>query len=126
MSKALKASRLDVDPNSPTAAKQWKHWKRTFDNFITECGDSAPDKFRSIVNFVSADIFEYIEDCTSYDDVIETLSKLYVKAPNKIFARYELATREQKSGESLDEFLEELKKLSKHCGFEAVTAEVYH
>ena len=40
MNKALKSSRLDVDPNSPTAAKQWKHWKRTFDNFITECGDS--------------------------------------------------------------------------------------
>ena len=86
MSKALKPSRLDVDPNSPTAAKQWKHWKRTFDNFITECGDSALDKLRSIVNFISADILEYIEDCTSYDNVVETLSKLYVKAPNKIFA----------------------------------------
>ena len=45
MNKALKPSRLAVDPNSPTAAKQWKHWKRTIDNFITECGDSALDKF---------------------------------------------------------------------------------
>lgn len=125
MSKALKPSRLDVDPNSPTAAKQWKHWKRTFDNFITECGADAPDKFRSIINFISADVFEYVEECTNYIEVIDTLTRLYIKTPNKIFARYELATRKQKPNESLDEFLEELRKLGKHGNFEAVTAEVY-
>ena len=125
MSKVLKPSRLDVDPNSPSAAKQWKHWTRTFDNFITERGDSAPDKFRLIVNFVFADVCEYLEDWTSYDDVSERLSKMYVKAPNKIFGQYELTTQKQKSGESLDECLEEIKKLCKHCDFEAVTAEVY-
>ena len=125
MSKALKPSRLDVDPNSPKAAKEWKHWKRTFDNFITECGDDAPDEFRSIVNFISADVFDYVEECTTYDEVVETLNKLYVKTPNTIFARHQLASRKQKPGESLDEYLEELKKLSKLCNFEAVTAEVY-
>ena len=45
-SKALRPSKLDLDPNSVTAAKQWKHWKRTYDNFIAECGGDAPDKFR--------------------------------------------------------------------------------
>ena len=51
---------------------------------------------------------------------------MYVIAPNNIFARYKLATRKQKSRESLDGFIEELKKLIKHCGFETVTAKVYH
>ena len=125
MSKTLKPSRLDVDPISPNAAKQWKHWKRTFDNFIAECGTDAPDRFRSIVNFLSADVFEYVEECTNYEEVVDTLKKLYVKTPNKIFARHELASRKQKSGESLDEFLEGLKKLSKHCNFTSVTADVY-
>ena len=125
MSKALKPSRLDVDPNSPNAARLWKHWKRTFDNFIAECGDTAPDKFRSIINFISADVYEYVEECSTYDEVVTTLERLFVKAPNKIFARHELATRKQKPGESLDEFLEELKKLSKHCNFASVTAETY-
>ena len=115
----------DVDPNSPNAAKQWKHWKRTFDNFIAECEDTAPDRFRSIVNFISAEVFDYVEECETYDPVIETLDRLNVKTPNKIFARHDLATRKQQPGESLDEFLEELKKLSKHCGFDAVTAETY-
>ena len=125
MSKALKPIRLDLDPNSSDAAKQWKHWKRTFDNFIEECGETAPDRFRSIVNFISAEVFDYVEDCTTYDAVIETLERLFVKTPNKIFARHDLATRKQQPGESLDEFLEELKKLSKHCGFTAVTSETY-
>ncbi len=96
MSKALKPSRLDVDPNSPNAAKLWKHWKRTFDNFIAECGDTAPDKFRSIINFISADVYEYVEECSTYDEVVTTLERLFVKAPNKVFARHVLATRKQK------------------------------
>ncbi|XP_057290347.1 uncharacterized protein LOC130613046 [Hydractinia symbiolongicarpus] len=127
MSKALKPSRLDIDPTPPKAAKERKHWKGTFDlfTFITECGTEAPDKFRSVINFISSDVFEYVEECTTYDQVVETLTKLYVKTPNTIFARRQLSLRKQKPGEPLDEYLEELKKLSKHCNFEAVTAETY-
>lgn len=77
------------------------------------------------MNFVSSDVFEYIEECTTYNEVVETFTKLYVKTPNTIFARHQLATRKQKAGESLDEYLEELKKLSKHCEFVTVTAETY-
>ena len=84
MSKALQPSRLDVDPNAPNAAKQWKHWKQTFNNFITECGETAPDRFRSINNFISADVFDYVEECTTYDAVVTTLERLYVKPPNNI------------------------------------------
>ena len=40
-------------------------------------------------------------------------------------SRHDVATRKQQPGQFLDEFLEELKKLSKHCGFDAVTAETY-
>ena len=125
MSKALKPLRLDLDPTSPNASKQWKHWNRFFDNFIQECGVTAPDRFRSIVNFISAEVFDYVEECETYDAVIETLDRLYVKTPNEIFARHDLATRKQQPGASLDEFLEELMKLSKHCGFYAATAETY-
>jgi len=73
---------LDLDPTSPKAAKE--HWKRTFNNFITECGEGVPDKFRSVVNVVSSDVFKYVEKCTTYDEIIETLTKLYIKTPNTI------------------------------------------
>ena len=70
-------------------------------------------------------MFEYIEECTSYQQVIDVLERLYIKTPNKIFARHALATRKQKSNESLDEFLEELKLLSKSCNFTPVSAAEY-
>lgn len=125
MAKLLRPSRLDTDPSSPTAAKEWKHWFKTFTNFIEESGDTAPDKLRALVNCVSPTVYELIEDCSTYESAITKLESVYVKLPNEVFARHVLATRRQHSGESIDEFLRELHKLSKDCNFKAVTAEQY-
>lgn len=123
METLLKPQRLDLDPNSPSAAKEWKHWLQTFTNFIRECGERAPDEHRTLVNYVSHNVFEYIEDCPDYESSIEALNRLYVKPPNEIFARHLLATRRQNPGESLSEFLQELRRLSKDCNVKNVTAE---
>ena len=48
----IKPSCFDLDPNSPTAAKQWKQWHSTFTNFIGECADRAPNKFRILINYL--------------------------------------------------------------------------
>ena len=40
-----------------------------------------------------------------------------------LLARHVLATRRQDAGESLDQYLQVLKRLSKDCNFEAVSAE---
>ncbi|XP_076067679.1 uncharacterized protein LOC143040470 [Oratosquilla oratoria] len=125
IAKLLKPSRLDTDPSSPTAAKEWKHWHRTFTNFIKESGEAAPDKLRALVNCVSPNVYELIEDCATYENTITKLESAYVKLPNKVFARHVLATRRQQSAESLDKFLRELHKLSKDCNFKAVTVEQY-
>ena len=74
---------------------------------------------------MSHSVYDYVEDCTDYNSVVAILKKLYVKTPNEIFARHLLATRRQQSGESLDEFLLELRKLSKDCNLKAVSAEQY-
>ncbi|XP_076052612.1 uncharacterized protein LOC143032026 [Oratosquilla oratoria] len=125
MAKLLKPCRLDTDPSSPTAAKEWKHWHRTFQNFMEESGETAPNKLKALVNCVSPSVYELIEDCATYEGAVAKLESVYVKLPNEIFARHVLATRRQQSGESLDEFLRELHKLSKGCNFKAVTAEQY-
>ena len=59
------------------------------------------------------------------DSVVKTLQNLYIKTPNEIFARHLLANRRQQSDESLDEFLQQLRKLSKHCNLKDVTADQY-
>ena len=125
MDTLLKPARLDLDPNSPSAAKEWKPWHRTFRNVIDKCGENAPNKFRTLVNYVSHNVCDYIEDCADYDSAIETLTQLYIKTPNEIFARYLLATRKQNPVETLTESLQELRKLSKDCNLKNVTAEQY-
>jgi len=125
MDTLLKPVRLDLDPNSPTATKEWKHWHRTFTNFIAECGDKAPDKYRTLINYVSHNVYEYIEECTSYESAIDVLEGVFVKTTNEIFARHLLATRRQKPGETLPEFLQELRRLSKDCNLKDVKAEQY-
>ena len=124
MSNILKPTRFDLYHNSLNASKEWKHWKRTFENFLEECGDNAPERFCPVVNCVSSNVYEYIEVCGTYE-VINTLGGLYVKRLNEIFARHQLRTRRQSPGESLDEFLQELCKLSKQCNFKMVSADIY-
>lgn len=59
-----------LDPNMPTAAKKWKHCHRAFINFIDDCGgEKASDKYRTLVNYVSHDVYEYIEDFGDHDSL---------------------------------------------------------
>ena len=69
----LRPERLDTDPNSGTAAKEWLHWRHTFENFMPQEG---LDKLAVLSNFVSPSIFQHIEDCTDYETSIETLQTL--------------------------------------------------
>ena len=50
------------------------------------------------------------------------LQEVYVKKPNKIFAWHLSATQWQQPGESLEELLQKLRKVSKVWDLKAVTA----
>ena len=132
----MKPARLEVDPNSFTAAKEWKHWRRTFENYVEEYASQqatmseerrgpALNKLRALVNCISFAVFDYIENCETYDEAINLLQTIYVKKPNTVFARHRLATAKQQSGQSLNDFFQTLKSLSKDCNFQNVTAAQY-
>ena len=106
MDKILRPERLDTDPNSGTAAKEWLHWRRTFENFMAVLPHEDLDKLALLSNFVSPSIFQHIEDCTDYETSIERLQTLFIKPKNGIFARHLLATRKQAPTEKLDEYLQ--------------------
>lgn len=125
----MRPERFDASTDSPDAAKTWNHWKRTFDNFISSVGDQNPDKLSLLTNFVAPYVYEHIAESTTYGLAISTLTALYVKPRNEIFARHVLATARQEPGQSLDQFLQRLKTIAKDCNFKMVTAEVnrdYH
>ena len=130
MDKVVKPDRLSLDPDSPQAFEQWKHWIKTLENYFEALAEIrgeglAANKLRILISLVDSKVFDFIEDCDTYEDAIDQLKNMYVKAPNIIFARHILATAQQKTGQSLREFLQNLQSLSKDCNFRAVTGEEY-
>ena len=123
MDKYLRPSRFETDTNATGADKQWSHWFRTFSNFLNAIAEHQPDKLVTLTNYVAPNVYEYIAECTTYETAIETLEALYLKPTNEIYARHVLATRRQEAGESLDQYLQILKRLSKDCNFKSVSAE---
>ena len=127
----LKPKVFDSDHTSPTAAEEWNHWEKTLTNFINRVERKAQastppeeiDKLEILTNLISPSIYKHISQCNDYKTAIETLTSLFVRPSNEIFARHQLATRKQKQGESLDEYIQALKVLSKDCQFKSVTAE---
>ena len=125
MDKVLRPERFCTDPSSVGASKSWIYWRRTFENFLAVLAQEGLDKFGVLTNFISPTVFEYVEECADYESAIATLHNIYIKATNEIYARHQLATRRQQAGESLDEYLQALKILSKECNFKPVTATEY-
>ena len=125
MDKALRPERLDVNPNSVNASKEYTHWIKTFHHFLEVLPQSNLDKLKVLANFVSPQIYDYISDQTTYENAVKVLKALYVKPTNEIFARHLLATRRQQDGETIDEYLQVLKTLSKDCNFVDVNKLTY-
>jgi len=75
-----------------------------------------------LTNFVTPKIYQYIEDVTEYDLAIETLGKLFIKPKNEVYAHHVLATKNQHPLESVREYMQVLRTLSKDCNFQQVTA----
>ncbi|KAI8432558.1 hypothetical protein MSG28_013553 [Choristoneura fumiferana] len=124
MARYLRPEKFDVDPTATEADLKWTHWKYTFNNFILEEIPDGTDslKLKLLMNHLSAHIFPHVRDSSTYDDALKVLDKMYLKPKNIILARHLLATRKQKSDESISDYGRSLKLLAHDCNFEAVTA----
>lgn len=38
---------LDLDPSSPTVAKEWHHWCTVFTNYVEDYKDKIPNQLRA-------------------------------------------------------------------------------
>ena len=75
MDKALRPERLQVDPSSPNARSDYKHWLRTFRNNLTAVPGENVDGLDVLINFISATVYSYIEDAATLDGALEILPK---------------------------------------------------
>ena len=96
--------------------------QKTFQNFLTTL-DRSVDKLGVLMNYLSPNIYQFIEDCADYDSAMDALQSLYVKPTKEVYACHLLATRRQQPNETLDEYLQVLKTLSKDCNYQSVTGQ---
>lgn len=61
MEKLLKAVRLDLDPNSPTAT-EWRRWHKTFSIFIQECVAKVSDKLGLLRSVLARMLMSTLKD----------------------------------------------------------------
>ena len=114
MEKYLKPECSNATPNTSESEEAWTHWKRTFQNFMTTINLNDNNlKLDMLFNFVSPTVYKFIADATGYENALATLEALYITPKNEIFDRHLLATRKQQSGESLDEYVNGLKLVSR-------------
>ena len=127
MDKVLKPEKFNQDANSPVTAKEWKFWYRTFNNYldVIQTLGLPLDKLNVLLGHIDRSVYDYIEDCNTYEEAIQTLNNIYVKPTNEIFARHLLSSRRQKPSESINQFLQALRELFKDYNYKPVTAEVY-
>ena len=127
-SKFIKPSLLRADLNSSQACKEWEHWFPTFTNFLesfpAEPAVSDADKLRCLIAHIDKDVDDFVSECQTYQTAVQTLERLYVNPCNVIFARHLLMTCRQQPEQSLDDYLQKLKQLSKDCNYRAVTADI--
>ncbi|XP_055869763.1 uncharacterized protein LOC129923337 [Biomphalaria glabrata] len=123
MERLFRPKELDIEPSSPSAAEKWLHWLRTFENFISSVSHCEIDKKKLLENYVSSSVFQYISECTTFEESIKVLQNVYVKPKSEIFARHMITLCRQENRQTVDSFLLKLKSMAKDCDFKAVTAE---
>ena len=131
MDRLLKSAEPEIDSKTPDARQVYKHWLRAFERFVQAVeatraqDDPEIDKYGLLVNFISSEIYSYIEGTTEYQPALALLQRAYVKPVNTIIARHMLSTRSQQPVENHEEFLKQLRQLAKDCNFDAVNAQTY-
>ena len=94
----MKPERLGIDPNTTDSDKTCKHWFQTFNNFVeffstsnTASGSQSStrtiNKFNLLINYIEPNVYEFISECETYDQAIETKT-IYVKPKNVMLARH--------------------------------------
>ena len=124
MDKFLRPRTLDINPESPDAADEWEMWLANFEEFFKAIDPSlTPDKFILLKSHVSCSTYKLIKNVSTFNDAVEILNSRFIKPKSEIYARHKLFTTRQEPGESLSQFLDQLKPLSLDCNFKDSTAE---
>ena len=145
MDRLLRPKILEIETTLPNAEKLYRHWKTTFENFLSNSLPAVEDgtegdaislaaaatarvenerkKLQALVNNISSSIWELINDCEIYVAAIAILDAAFIRPTSVVYNRHQLITSKQEAGQSIDAYLQNLQSIAKSCNFSAVTAE---
>ena len=78
-------------------------------------------KLNLLINLVSPAIFKHISNINNYSSAMNVLEEVFIWLKNSIFSRHLLAIHQQKTDESVEQYLQFFKKLTKDGYFQVVT-----
>ena len=80
MEKFMKPQRLSLNPNKAIAELKFNHWHRALENFLSKMDVKRYEgKFPILINFSSADVYNYMSVACNFHNAIEILQTLYAK-----------------------------------------------
>lgn len=111
----------NLDPSK----EQWRSYQKRLEIWMKANKCSADDKVVTFLTLIGAETFEAVSNYVSpaeptdktYDRLTGILQKHYQPAHSEISLRLQFRNRKQKPNERISEYILELKKLSKLCGY---------
>ena len=113
----------EFDPST----ESWQNYQKRLEICMRATKVAGEDKVDVFLSLVGAEVFELLSslltprelDKESYEVLTKTLNAHYKPRCNPISERVTLRNRKQKDGESISDYVVDLKKLSRYCEFRA-------
>ncbi len=115
------------------SVENWKYFKKSWNNYKLATGLDKKDKnvvlatlYTVLIGRETNQIAENLEvtDPTDPDSLIDALTNYFEPQKNTIFERYVFNTTVQEDNESIDQYLNRLRKLAGTCDYGALTSQL--
>ncbi|KRZ67313.1 hypothetical protein T10_4519 [Trichinella papuae] len=71
-----------IDPTTPNAEREWKFWLMQLNDFVQLTADLGMDRLIILNLHLASFTFEYVQDCSTYDETVSKVNEVSVKPKN--------------------------------------------
>ncbi|KAF0747865.1 Uncharacterized protein FWK35_00020961 [Aphis craccivora] len=132
----LETSKMSENINLPTTfdlsgsnvAEKWKSFKQRFDIYLLASNQQQCEGKRKtalmlhclgseILPILNGFEFKKTNDAADYEIVVSKFNEYFIPKKNIVYEQHMFFTRDQKTGENIDEYVKELRLLASSCEF---------
>lgn len=117
-------STLDIEAYDSTKSR-WSRWVERLEMALEIIGAAANKRKVMLLHYMGQEAYNVLCDKIAphkptdktYEEIVKSMKEYYEPEPLEIVENYRFHLRKQKEGESVNEFVVALRKLSIHCNF---------